>query len=403
MYDLFGDLPEAKKNTKGTNANNQNSTSETSNNNEPKQSQATSIPSNETRQHGSEQNPTVGNKKSVSIVQSIGNAGKMTSFIPLALKRRKVNNTSTIPKKRSTNTATVKFENQADVVDIHNQPRQVMIIHQDETKITTPHNDVIMDSNDTKEQYEGNTEIKPHLIQKENDIDDETSHFTESEELQKLHSSLHPYDMYDPMEPNDYLSYRKNKQNEMRRLDLERQAIKTLELQQQLREHIEEERKKILESGDINRIIESRGDVDGGNSGAVVRDAIVGRGRGRGRGMTNLPAWLIQKQKEQEQQELSTRKQIQDGQFDDENTNQTAGYTVVLTNMVGVGEVDDELSEEVREECETKCGKVIRVRIEEADHVKVYVTFAEIGDANKAPGIFDGRMFGQRQISAKLL
>ena len=72
--------------------------------------------------------------------------------------------------------------------------------------------------------------------------------------------------------------------------------------------------------------------------------------------------------------------------------------------MVGPGEVDDELQDEVKEECEEKCGKVVNVRIEERDQqVRVFVTFQNAHDANRAPAIFHGRMFGQRQISAELL
>jgi hypothetical protein len=72
--------------------------------------------------------------------------------------------------------------------------------------------------------------------------------------------------------------------------------------------------------------------------------------------------------------------------------------------MVGVGEVDDELRDEVKEECEMKCGKVINVKIiEDTCEVKFFVTFENQMDAKKAPAIFHGRMFGQRQISAKLL
>ena len=36
-------------------------------------------------------------------------------------------------------------------------------------------------------------------------------------------------------------------------------------------------------------------------------------------------------------------------------------HTCILQNMVGPGEVDEELEPEVKEECETKYGDIIRV------------------------------------------
>ncbi len=48
--------------------------------------------------------------------------------------------------------------------------------------------------------------------------------------ITKIHSSISFYDMYNPLKPNDYLTYRQNKENEFKRIDLEKQAKKTLEL-----------------------------------------------------------------------------------------------------------------------------------------------------------------------------
>ena len=107
----------------------------------------------------------------------------------------------------------------------------------------------------------------------------------------------------------------------------------------------------------------------------------------------------VLKQKEQQQNDKDTKQH----QLNDKN-NMGKDCTAVLTNMVGPGEVDDELQDEVREECEMKCGKVIHIKIEETDAaVKVFVTFQNSHDAKKVPAIFHGRMFGRRQISAQLL
>ena len=76
-----------------------------------------------------------------------------------------------------------------------------------------------------------------------------------------------------------------------------------------MRKKIEEERKKILESGDFNKIVESQ----------ASREGVGGAGRGRGRGrVANLPAWLVKKQQEQKADSSSTStKPIDRQQFDD--------------------------------------------------------------------------------------
>ena len=77
--------------------------------------------------------------------------------------------------------------------------------------------------------------------------------------------------------------------------NLQKQAEKTLEMQKKLRDQIEDERQKAIDSGDGGKIIESRlkNVMDGVGLGGM------GRGRGRGRGLNNLPAWLVKKQQEQ--------------------------------------------------------------------------------------------------------
>ncbi len=352
-----------------------------------------------------------GKLKAKSIVQSLGNAGTTVSFVPTALRRKRQSNSNAAhfvgggpTKKRSG----VKggSGSSGDVTTTPTTPAAI-VGRKNATPIEKGGNEnegVIVHPNQGSNNTNSNETATP-IVEDENDANSKNEEYTESKVLQKLHSSVHPYEMYDPIEPNDYLTYRQNKENELIRRDLQRQAMKTLELQQQLREHIEEERKKVLESGDVNKIIESR--ISSKSGLEITSSGGIGRGRGRGRGLNNLPAWLVNKQKEKERQKQneSNDEQVQKSQFDDSvDENIDSGFTVVLTNMVGPGEVDDELQDEVKEECEMKCGKVITVRIDDKrDEVKVFVTFQNKDDAIKAPDIFHGRMFGQRQISALLL
>lgn len=79
---------------------------------------------------------------------------------------------------------------------------------------------------------------------------------------------------------------------------------------------------------------------------------------------------------------------------------------VLLRNMVGPGEVDDDLEPEVKDECNTKYGDVIRVVIHEVlnavpeEAVRIFVEFKRIESAIKAVVDLNGRFFGGRQVKA---
>ncbi|KAF5287569.1 hypothetical protein FQA39_LY15898 [Lamprigera yunnana] len=79
---------------------------------------------------------------------------------------------------------------------------------------------------------------------------------------------------------------------------------------------------------------------------------------------------------------------------------------VLLRNMVGPGEVDDELEPEVKDECNTKYGEVATVTIHEVpnvepeDTIRIFVEFRRIESAIKAVVDLNGRFFGGRQVKA---
>ncbi len=78
---------------------------------------------------------------------------------------------------------------------------------------------------------------------------------------------------------------------------------------------------------------------------------------------------------------------------------------ILLTNMVGPGEVDDTLQEETAMECE-KFGPVVRCLIFEVQNgkvppeeaVRIFVKFGSMFSAEKALKDLDGRFFGGRQV-----
>ena len=83
---------------------------------------------------------------------------------------------------------------------------------------------------------------------------------------------------------------------------------------------------------------------------------------------------------------------------------------VLLTNTVGRGEVDDELEEEVAQECE-RFGKVVRctifevartVKVPDHEAVRVFVEFESAGSARSCARGMHGRHFAGREVSAAL-
>ena len=83
---------------------------------------------------------------------------------------------------------------------------------------------------------------------------------------------------------------------------------------------------------------------------------------------------------------------------------------VVLKNMVGVEDVDDELESEVTDEC-GRFGSVHKVIIyqekqsedEDAEIlVKIFVEFSASEEAKKAKASLNGRFFGGRTVIAEI-
>lgn len=207
-------------------------------------------------------------------------------------------------------------------------------------------------------------------------------------------------DPYDPSKPNDYLQLCAERK-EMRRINQlveENQII--LEEQQRLREMKERERASAIERGDIQKLQE----IGGG----------VGRGRGRGN-ISNLPAWMTAKTPLTESESIHSI-DIASGQFDNDSDDEGRSkkrmllsdgnnptLVVLLRNIVAIGNVDDQLADEVRYECEEKYGRVDAVLVHEifrANEVRTFVKFQSQRSADDCVRGMHNRYFGGRQIQA---
>ena len=86
----------------------------------------------------------------------------------------------------------------------------------------------------------------------------------------------------------------------------------------------------------------------------------------------------------------------------------TPSNVILLTNMVGPGEVDDSLQEETAVEC-GKYGSVVRCLIFEVQNgkvppeeaVRIFVKFGGVTSAERALQDLDGRFFGGRQVCGR--
>jgi hypothetical protein len=300
-----------------------------------------------------EQLPTQRNKnKEASVLLGMGSKGAVMSFMPVALRQRKR------PPPSKLASASVK------------QPLPILV-KLDPVKPTEPEVDYV--------------HREKSAIEKEDTFISSSTQSSvpslegESEERRQLHANV--LDPYDPHFPNDLQAYWSRKAAEKHRLYLEKEARDTLERQQRLRDELDQERREIEKKGNIQEIIQHR-----------VQTSM---GRGRGRGVSNLPAWMVNQHKEEAR--------LGSAPFDD-----ILNRTVILSNLTAPGRIDDDLCDEVKEECEGKCGTVESVSVKDSNPptqpaVEVTVLFRREGDAEKAALLFHGRLFGQRRVTATRL
>mmetsp|Transcript_8971 Transcript_8971/g.18750 ORF Transcript_8971/g.18750 Transcript_8971/m.18750 type:complete len:366 (-) Transcript_8971:113-1210(-) len=273
-----------------------------------------------------------------SLVSSLGVAGTSMAFVPAAIaqarKRKKM-----AQGQQPSQTKMQKVQEQPSDNDIQN------LDPEEPSKETDTHNTI--PENGREVAIEDDDQKMSSRISQNSLIDtidsnrNDTALQHEEQDpphLRHLHASVTPEHTYNPHFPNDYLAYRERKKTERLRKDLEREARERLEKQEMLRKRIEEERRKIEESGDLEKIVESRL-----GSGTGQEAIGAGRGRGRGRGVNNLPAWLIQKR--QEAKDANMGRNSTDAGLGDEvaaEEKNTAELPENLSSVVGSdGQFDD--------------------------------------------------------------
>lgn len=346
---LFGDLPSTKHDRKDDDgaAKNQKETS-------AEKAEEESQPSKK--------------QKPASIVSGVGKSGTSMAFMPTTLRQKK--RPVAVPRAATRKATTSK-------VTTAQKPSEVVSIHSNSSSV----NNIV--SSEKHGGISDNRKMTPSAnVLPELEV--------ESEEMRQLHESVRPEDAYDPHVPNDLLAYWDRKAMEKERIQLEREAKETLERQQRLREQLQKEREEVQKTGSVDQIVQHM--------------TKSGMGRGRGRGVENLPAWLVQKHKDA----LGSSANAPSSGADPIQGGQTSrGGIVILSNLTAPGEMDDDLADEVKEECEEQCGKVTNVEVKDArpplqPAVQVHVHFLHLDDAHNAVRLFHGRKFGDRRITAEL-
>lgn len=266
---------------------------------------------------------------------------------------------------------------------------------------------------------------------------------------------------YDPARPNDYEEYRREKKRRAREAEV-RKELERRQQEEEMREREREEREKerLSLSGEEawkRRAAMSGGNgarprsrspspplpahpaQEGGNNGdgfAIEKSDTVGLGVGAGGQMTaaqRMMAKMGWKQGQglgKQEQGITTplmakktdrragvivnaSETKQQQQQQDKKVKSVVSFNgpptrvLLLRNMVGPGEVDDELEDEVGSEC-AKYGTVTRVLIFEIteasfpsdEAVRIFVQFERSEETTKALVDLDGRFFGGRVVRA---
>eukprot|EP00985_Skeletonema_marinoi_P005076 scaffold2191_cov92-Skeletonema_marinoi.AAC.9 len=311
---LFGGLPAAASSSSAA-AGETTNTQQIGNENTDAKTSSTSAVAGESLAVSSDKR-----KASASLVSAVGKAGTSLAFVPQAISQAR-------KKKKFSSQQHQPTQKKVEPNKLNVEAMQQSALDGAEKEGVEPNAATVTDHQSVHKSAAGNsTKAQPapkheHESAETNNIEqssyEEPYLENEPESIRLLHESVSPSNAYNPHFPNDYLAHLERKKTERIQKELQQSALQRLDQQDKLRKKIEEERRKIESSGDVNRIVEMRAGLDGGNVNGMGG---AGRGRGRGRGVQNLPAWLIKKQQEQQraaEESLPINAPTVQGQFGD--------------------------------------------------------------------------------------
>eukprot|EP00536_Pseudo-nitzschia_multiseries_P018677 jgi/Psemu1/70621/estExt_Genemark1.C_28890004 len=310
---LFGDLPSTKKDTsKGSNSNadssdvgedgklSQGSGPVTKTSTAPplKQKQGTSLMFAPPRKAPSNKNP------SKNFLQMVGKSGTTMAFVPTAaLKAKRKKNPP--PVAEGVTTASTSNDNSTSKSD--DPPKRIRsastgtdqpsssslssfaVVATTTTRISSSDKDdralaAVVDIHGTGATANATTAPSSAFV-----VAPEPHPCDESEPEESVIT-----DPYDPYVPNDLLDHWERLAAKKQRENLERETREALEQQKAMRKRLAEERSELLQTA---------------TSGGTVLTTGAAAGRGRGRGLSNLPAWLVEQQRGNNDQQQQQQQQ----------------------------------------------------------------------------------------------
>lgn len=211
-------------------------------------------------------------------------------------------------------------------------------------------------------------------------LDDSAS--SETKDEFNTNSSFDIEDAYDPNRPNDYIAYCSERLERRKQARVQEDNMRRMDEADRAREALEKERREAAQRGDYQTLLSSAISMSSAGVGMAVGAGTgtgaegagssgdgAGRGRGRGRGLVNLPAWMTQQQQFTEPAVVAhTSPQPLDQPSTGEQFLDAAGTVgivgikrkqgvnkpscvILLKNMVGAAEVDEQLAAETQQEC----------------------------------------------------
>eukprot|EP00397_Hematodinium_sp_SG-2012_P026526 GEMP01027793.1.p1 GENE.GEMP01027793.1~~GEMP01027793.1.p1 ORF type:complete len:380 (-),score=112.62 GEMP01027793.1:1148-2287(-) len=209
-------------------------------------------------------------------------------------------------------------------------------------------------------------------------------------EEKKLSFMQNIMDEYDPLKPNDYDALMRQKAREKSKEDMNRREREV----KSAREHDKKFEEKQSTSF-ASRMMKKMGWKEGeglGKDGQGIAEPLIAQKTDRAAARI-VQAAPLQPARPAQPTMVFTRPGA-------------PTKILFLTNLVGKGEVDEDLNEEIREEA-SKYGTVEKVRICEApdasdtEAVRIFVCFQDIAQARTAHQKFNGRFFGGRTVQAR--
>lgn len=130
---------------------------------------------------------------------------------------------------------------------------------------------------------------RPRIVGEQNNI------FRVKEDaLFNITSSFEVDDPYDPRRPNDYFEICKDREEKKRKRQIAEENQRKLEENNRIRADLERQRREAMEKQDYKTLAANA---------SMPASATLSIPSGRGRGVSNLPAWLVQKMQQDEEEE----------------------------------------------------------------------------------------------------